>query len=236
MKKTRFLRLASALAFSVAVASAQAAVILDVLDDTGGGTLPIGSANSGLGNSGLPNGRLVAKVFQAPSDSYWTLNQLRLALHNPVGASANQNLIMRLYAVDANNKPVGSSLAATTAAISMTGGTTKTYYYPIELTGEGWKLYPASKYALVLTSTNNALTSPLYWDCMASSSYTTSEGFSFLDTMTSGNDGSTWSTNNSLLHGITIEASVPEPTAIAYSLVLLGSVGGYVAFRRRARA
>lgn len=230
MKQTCFLRLASALAFSVAVASAPAAVITTVLDDTFGGTAPIG-----IQSSGLATGRLVAKVFQTPASDEWTLYQVRLALHTAVGGSPTQNVILRLYAVDpSSDKPTGSSLADTTATVSLTGGTTPAYYYPIALTGNGWKLAAVTKYAFVVAATNTS-TAPLYWDRMSSSSYSTFEGFSYLETMTSVNDGGAWSTNNTLGNGITIEV-VPEPTAIAYSLVLLGGVGGYVAFRRRARA
>ena len=229
MKQFRFLRLAGTLAFCVAAASIQAAVVLDNTDL--GNFAPIPAAPS----SWLSSSRLFSKGFVSPASGTWKLDQVRLTLHSD-GVSASQDLILRLYAADDTYKPTGSSLASTTVTLPVTA--TRAYFYPIELTGAGWTLAPLTKYAFVVNSTNSGI-NQLSWDYgnSARTDYGNAEGFVFQKTAFSINGGTGWTVSpGGIWNGFTLEASVPEPTAIAYSLVLLGGVGGYVAFRRRARA
>lgn len=145
-----------------------------------------------------------------------------------------------LYAVGINNLPSGSYLSIDTGVgatwTNPVGGGVfqqQTFSYSaVQLPNLfSSTLAPNTKYAIVLGNQSGATTYEHYWALASSAtSYSTADGFSYLNFVTSSDSGASWaaepSFNGKPIASISVAAAgVPEPGTWAAAALLIGGVG-----------
>jgi hypothetical protein len=198
-----------------------------ILDNTINGT---NSITTSLGSITVNNYQ--AKIITTPGTGSWSLDAMKMALYD--SGSPSRIVTVDLRAVDGSNNPTGLVLATQSFTVNLTATPT---YYDFDLNQNIWGLNAATTYAFVFRSdAPNATTS--WTQPPSNNTYSTSLGFTFVESRRSTNGGSTWSANsynNGLqLSIVSSSTAVPEPTATgpAVGFALLLCVAAAVSRRR----
>jgi hypothetical protein len=200
-----------------------------ILDNTINGT---NSITTNLGS--ITGTNYNAKIITTPGTGSWSLDAMKMALYESGSGSVSRIVTVDLRAVDGSNNPTGSVLATESFTVNLTATPT---YYDFDLNQNIWGLNAATTYAFVFRS--DAPSATTSWTQPSNNNtYSTSLGFTFVESRRSTNGGSTWS-GNSYNNGLQLSivsssTAVPEPTATgpAVGFALLLCVAAAVSRRR----
>jgi hypothetical protein len=189
-----------------------------ILDNTINGT---NSITTNLGSISLTSYQ--AKIITTPGTGSWSLYAKKMALYES-GGSVSRLVTVDLMAVDGSNNPTGTVLATQSFTVNLTATPT---YYDFDLNQNIWGLNAATTYAFVFRSDASSATTS-WTQPSNNNTYSTSLGFTFVESRRSLDAGSTWFANgynNGLqLSVISTSTAVPEPTAtgpaVGFALLL----------------
>jgi hypothetical protein len=215
---THIIKIAAGIALCSTL-SGQAAVILD---NTIAGTNPL---TTSLGSITVTNYQ--AKIFTTPTTGNWSLDAMKMALYSASNVSG-RNVFVSLMAVDGDNNPTGSALVTESFVVDLV---TTPAYYDFDLNASNWSLTDGTTYALLFRSDAPSATTS-WTQPPASSTYTLSNGFTYLGSRRSTNTGASWTVNNynNGLQLSAISAAIPEPST---SVLVCCAILGLVMTRRR---
>ena len=188
-----------------------------ILDNTINGT---NSITTNLGSISLTSYQ--AKIITTPVTGSWSLDAMKMALYE--SGSVSRLVTVDLRAVDGSNNPTGTVLATQSFTVNLTATPT---YYDFDLNQNIWGLNAATTYAFVFRSDASSATTS-WTQPSNNNTYSTSLGFTFVESRRSLDAGSTWFANgynNGLqLSVISTSTAVPEPTAtgpaVGFALLL----------------